>query len=434
MKRPDGRSLDQLRPVELQPGFVRTAAGSCLATFGGTRVIVTASVEPGVPAFLKGKGQGWLTAEYAMLPASTGRRKARDGVKRDGRGVEISRLIGRSLRQAVDLRRLGDLTLTVDCDVLEADGGTRTAAITGGFVALCQAVDTLMKDGRLKESPITGQVAAVSCGIVDGRAALDLCYGEDSRADADVNFVMNGAGGLIEVQGTGEGGSFSPEALKEMMDLAAGGIHRLMARQREALGAMAAHIAPPRTLVAATANGHKLKELRHLLGERFRVIGMREAGFAGEVEEDGATFAENAVKKAEAVRDATGLMSLADDSGLEVAALHGAPGVKSARYAGAHGDDRANNDLLLKNMEANNDRAARFVSCLALAEPGMETRVFTGVCEGTLTTAPRGSGGFGYDPLFEAAGGRTFAEMPEEEKNKISHRARAMALLLEALQ
>ncbi len=433
MARTDGREWDQLRPIELLPGFVRTAFGSCLASFGGTRVIVTASVEPGVPAFLKGKGQGWLTAEYAMLPASTGRRKARDGVKRDGRSIEISRLIGRSLRQAVDLRRLGDLTMAIDCDVLEADGGTRTAAITGGFVALCQAVDALVKDGRLKESPITGQVAAVSCGIVGGQAALDLCYEEDSGADADMNFVMNDKGGLIEVQGTGEGGAFSPDALREMLGLAEGGIRKLMAFQRVALGAMAAHIAPPRMLVAATANAHKLLELRQMLGKRFRVIGMQEAGFIGTIEETGSTFQDNAVLKAEAVRDATGLMSLADDSGLEVASLGGAPGVNSARYAGVHGDDRANNELLLKNMAGISDRAARFVSCLALAEPGRETRVVTGVCEGRLADSPRGSGGFGYDPLFEAAGGKTFAEMPEDEKNRISHRARAIALLMEAL-
>ena len=176
MERIDGRSPQALRRVPITPNIVGTAFGSCLMETGGTRVIATASVEKGVPAFLRGKGQGWLTAEYAMLPASTGRRKQRDGLKKDSRGVEISRLIGRSLRQAVDLRRLGEHTVTIDCDVLEADGGTRTAAITGGFVALALAVDQMIQQGMLKESPINHQVAAVSCGVVEGKAILDLNY------------------------------------------------------------------------------------------------------------------------------------------------------------------------------------------------------------------------------------------------------------------
>ena len=168
MSRPDNRKPNELRPCEIIPDFVGTADGSCLIRCGGTRVICTASVEEGVPPFLKGKGLGWLTAEYSMLPASTGRRKQRDGIKKDGRGVEISRLIGRALRQAVDRRFLGERTVTIDCDVLEADGGTRTASITGGFVALVCAVDKLIKQGKLKESPIVHQIAAVSAGIVHG--------------------------------------------------------------------------------------------------------------------------------------------------------------------------------------------------------------------------------------------------------------------------
>ena len=174
MARYDGRQPDQGRPVTIETDFVRTAAGSCLIATGKTRVICTASVEEGVPPFLRGKGQGWVTAEYAMLPASTGTRKKRDGVKKDGRSVEIQRLIGRSLRQAIDLGKLGERTITLDCDVLEADGGTRTASITGAMVALTCAVDKLMKEGKLIESPLTHQVAAVSCGVVDDVPCLDL--------------------------------------------------------------------------------------------------------------------------------------------------------------------------------------------------------------------------------------------------------------------
>ena len=189
-----------------------------------------------MPSFLRGSGMGWLTAEYAMLPASTGTRKKRDGIKKDGRGVEIGRLIGRALRQAVDLPRLGPRTITIDCDVLEADGGTRTASITGGFVALCQAIDGLIQKGALKESPIAHQVAAVSCGVVAGLPMLDLCCREDSMADADINIVMNEQFRFIELQGTGEGRAFSLAELGQLLSLAQGGIAQLFARQAQALG------------------------------------------------------------------------------------------------------------------------------------------------------------------------------------------------------
>ena len=433
MERIDQRSPHQLRPCEIITDFVGTADGSCLISFGGTRVIVTASVDNQVPPFLRGKNQGWLTAEYAMLPAATGRRKARDGVKKDSRGVEISRLVGRSLRQALDLTRLGERSITIDCDVLEADGGTRTAAITGGFVALCLAVDKLIASGQLKESPVKNQVAAVSCGLVSGTALLDLCYLEDSQALADVNFVMNDELGLIEVQGTGEGAAFPVSALSELLALATRGIEELMMIQRAALGQKARVIKQQQTLVLASANPYKITELQHMLGSRYRVIGMREAGYDLDIEETGASFSKNAAIKAEQVRDATGYLTLADDSGLEVAALNGAPGVNSARFAGVHGDDAANNRLLLKQMAGQEDRRARFVSVLALASPFAPTRLFTGTCEGRIIREARGTGGFGYDPLFETASGKTFAEMDEADKNQVSHRANAMKKLLEAL-
>lgn len=436
MPRPDNRKPNELRPCEILPDFVGTADGSCLISTGGTRVICTASVEDTVPPFLKGQGLGWLTAEYAMLPASTGRRKARDGVKRDGRSVEISRLIGRALRQAVDRRFLGERTVTIDCDVLEADGGTRTAAITGGFVALCCAIDHLIRQGRLSESPIVHQVAAVSAGIVEDVPCLDLCYREDSQAQTDMNLVMDDTGAFIELQGTGEGRAFSRSELGQILALGESGIAELMEKQREALGSRAEVIAPRRTIVIASNNPFKIREISEMLDDRFRVISMREAGFEEEIDENGATFEENAVIKARAVMKATGLMALADDSGLSVDALDGEPGVHSARYAGVHGDDRANNELLIEKMAdvPAEDRTAQFICAIALALPNGEIRTAEGACPGVITFTPRGSGGFGYDPYFEYLSGETFAEMPQEEKNLISHRAQAMQNLLPLME
>ncbi|MCL1964709.1 MAG: ribonuclease PH [Firmicutes bacterium] len=424
-----------LRPITLTPHFLRTAP-SCLIECGGTRVLCTATVQEGVPPFLKGKGQGWLTAEYAMLPASTNMRKARDGLKKDSRGVEISRLIGRSLRQAVDLTRLGERTITIDCDVLEADGGTRTASVTGGFVALTLAVADLIRRGPLFDSPIVRQVAAVSVGMVAGEPVLDLCYSQDSRADVDMNVVMDEKGNFIEVQGTGEGAVFPRKDLDTLLDMAAEGIASLMEKQRETLGGAARWIAPrtPRLLLA-TNNEHKARELRAILQDHYAVVSLKEAGLPAEVEENGATFAENAALKAEAVMKLARCAVLADDSGLFVDALGGAPGVYSARYAGAHGDDAANNRLLLQNLkDVAAPRTARFVCAMALARPGRDTLLVEGSVEGRIIDAPRGRNGFGYDPLFEYETGETFAEMAEEKKNAISHRNRAAAALLMALE
>lgn len=438
MTRANGQAPDALRPCEMTPDFVSTAAGSCLIRCGGTRVICTATVEEGVPPFLRGQGVGWLTAEYAMLPASTGRRKARDGVKKDGRGVEISRLIGRALRQAVDRRYLGERTITIDCDVLEADGGTRTASITGGFVALCCAVDKLLRTGKIKESPVVHQIAAVSAGLVADTPCLDLCYAEDSAAQTDMNFVMNEAGAFIELQGTGEGRAFSRDELNELIALGEKGVRTLHALQREALGKRAAVIAPRRTLVIASNNAHKIREISDMLDDSLRVISMREAGFDGEIDESGETFEENARIKAQAVARATGYCALGDDSGLSVDALGGAPGVRSARFAGAHGDDAANNALLMEKLRdvPAQDRTAQFVCAMALALPNGETHAVQGSCPGVITFAPRGEGGFGYDPYFEYVSGQTFAEMDEAEKNRVSHRSlalQAIAPYLEAL-
>jgi ribonuclease PH len=231
------RAPDQLRPMSIEPGFVRTATGSALISIGETRVICTASVQDGVPRWLAGSGRGWVTAEYGMLPASTGERKQRD-VSRgrpDGRTVEIQRLIGRSLRGVVDFAGLGERTVYVDCDVLQADGGTRCASITGGMVALSLAFSRLISEGALERMPLTGSVAAVSCGIVGGVPLLDLDYSEDSTAEVDANVVMTGDGGLVEVQATAERTPLSRAHLDDLLALAAGGIVELRALQDAAV-------------------------------------------------------------------------------------------------------------------------------------------------------------------------------------------------------
>jgi ribonuclease PH len=236
-KRSYRRAHDELRPVAIEPGFVRAATGSALISMGDTRVICTASAQEGVPRWMTGKGKGWLTAEYGMLPASTGERKPRDISKGrlDGRTVEIQRLIGRSLRGVVDFKALGERTIYLDCDVLEADGGTRCASITGAFVALRLACVRLLDKGLLEQIPLTGTIAAVSCGMVGGAALLDLDYGEDSNAEVDANVVMTGEGGLVEVQATAERTPLSRANLDALLALAAGGIEQLRVAQEQAL-------------------------------------------------------------------------------------------------------------------------------------------------------------------------------------------------------
>jgi ribonuclease PH len=234
-QRPDGRSPDQLRPVRFQRNFTKYAAGSVLACCGDTQVICTVSVQSGVPRWLADSGQGWLTAEYRMMPGATPDRQSRETFKLSGRTQEIQRLIGRSLRAAVDLRGLGERTLAIDADVLQADAGTRTTAITGCYVALVDALRSLVDAGELAELPIVSPVAAVSVGLIEGSAYLDLNYPEDVAADVDFNVVMNGEGNLIEVQGTAESGSYSRSQLNALLDLAEKGIGKLMAAQAAAL-------------------------------------------------------------------------------------------------------------------------------------------------------------------------------------------------------
>ena len=249
MPRVSGRAADELRPIRITRGYTRHAEGSVLVEFGDTRVLVNASVEDGVPSFLRGKGEGWVTAEYGMLPRATHSRSPREAArgKQTGRTLEIQRLIGRSLRAVVDLRALGERTVTLDCDVLQADGGTRTAAITGAFVALADAMGALLARRTLAASPLHGQVAAVSVGIVRGAPVVDLDYAEDSTAETDMNVVMNNGGAFVEVQGTAEGHAFRRHELDALLDLAAVACQQLFAAQLAALDAAPAPGASRRT-------------------------------------------------------------------------------------------------------------------------------------------------------------------------------------------
>jgi len=231
-----GRAADEMRPVKLTPGVMKNAHGSCLAEFGDTRVICTATVEEGVPGWMRNQGRGWVTAEYAMLPASTNTRTRREQRGRKGRSMEIERLVGRSMRTVCDLKALGEVTVTCDCDVLQADGGTRTASITGAWVALHEALVAWHRRGKLRRLPVTGQVAAVSMGVVDGEALLDLDYPEDSRAQVDLNLVGTTDGGIVEVQGTGERSSFGRDELDGLLDMGQRAIEGLLALQREVTG------------------------------------------------------------------------------------------------------------------------------------------------------------------------------------------------------
>jgi ribonuclease PH len=239
MNRPSNRTAQQLRPIRIQRRFTKHAEGSVLISFGDTQVLCTASVENRVPGFLRGKGEGWITAEYGMLPRSTHERMNREASsgKQGGRTLEIQRLIGRALRNCIDRKKLGERTITLDCDVIQADGGTRTAAITGAYVALCDAIQAAMSKGQIAENPIIGQVAAVSVGVYQGVPVLDLDYAEDSQCDTDMNVVMDGNGGFIELQGTAEGAAFSREHLNALLGLAEQGIAELLALQQDALRA-----------------------------------------------------------------------------------------------------------------------------------------------------------------------------------------------------
>ena len=444
--RHDQREHDELRKIKLEPNILKHPEGSVLVSFGDTQVICAATFEEKVPPFLRGSGSGWVTAEYSMLPRATNTRNIRESAKGKltGRTMEIQRLIGRSLRAVVDLERLGERSLIVDCDVIQADGGTRTASITGAFVALQLAVEKLLKEGRLTESPIKEGLAAVSVGILaNGEAVLDLDYVEDSNARVDVNLVMTESGQFVEIQGTGEEATFSATELSTMLDLGQAGIQTLIAKQKSALrlGSTAPQTMPAdfgKTIVIATKNPGKAQEFHALFAsEGYQVKTLLDFPEIEDVAETGTTFAENAALKAETIAHELNCLVLADDSGLKVDALGGQPGVYSARFAGEGRGDAANNAKLLHELTdvPKEERQGTFHCTLVLAKPGRTSLVVEGEVPGEILSIPRGDAGFGYDPLFYVpALGKSFAEISMTEKNKMSHRARALTALKEVWQ
>lgn len=437
----DGRGLQDVRPVKITRNYTAYAEGSVLIECGNTKVLCTASVEERVPRFLKGTGTGWVTAEYSLLPRATHTRVPREAAKgkQTGRTVEIQRLIGRALRAVVDLKALGEVSITVDCDVLQADGGTRTASITGAFVALVDAIHKVY-DGYGK-FPVTDYLAAISMGIGQEGPMVDLCYEEDSAAIVDMNVVCTGKGQLVEVQGTGEHGTFTRDELNALLDLGESATKQLMDIQRDVLGEVGHMVGrenPPKAVILATRNKGKIREFTAAFEELgFEVRTIDEIVDVEEPEETGSSFMENAELKAMYYAEACGLPCVADDSGLEVDILGGAPGIYSARYAGSHGNDGDNNKKLVAELAEvpKEERQAHYVCALVWANPDGQLVRATGTCEGIIQLEPMGKGGFGYDPHFYIPKLKTtMANISMEQKQSISHRGKALRALVEQLQ
>ncbi len=416
--RADGRKAGELRPLEVKTDFLEQPHGSVLYGQGKTLVLCTATVEEGVPRWLARSGRGWMTAEYSMLPASTGERTQR-AVSRgrpDGRTVEIQRLIGRALRSVCDFEALGERTLWLDCDVLQADGGTRCASITGVWIAARRALDHFGLSKALR-----GSVAAVSVGIVDGEAVLDLDYPEDSSAETDMNVVMTGEGAARRGAGDGGAGSVLARAPRSAARPRGGryrGPHGRPGRRRSRSARV--------KLILASRNEHKLREWRDALPE----WAIAPSTAIDPPAEDGTTFVDNARIKARHARDASPdeAWVAGEDSGIEVSALGGGPGIESARWAAEPVVK------LLAELQGVEERGARYVcEVVALDRDGIEIRA-SGTLEGTIAHEPSGTGGFGYDPIFVPRGeSLTVALLGDPWKAAHSHRAqaaRALAALL----
>ena len=439
MARIDNRKNDQTRDVKITRNYTRYAEGSVLRDMGATMVICTASIEDKVPPFLRHTGTGWINAEYSMLPRSTHQRKIRESSrgKVDGRTQEIQRLIGRAIRSVIDLKKIGERTIWVDCDVIQADGGTRTASITGAFVAVVDALNKLHKSKGIKEMPVRNFVSAISVGIVNKEHVLDLCYEEDSNAQVDMNIIMTDKGEFVEVQGTGEERPFSRDDLNALLELGEKGNKELIKAQRAALGEIADEILGMEygdEVVIATNNAHKLEEIGAILEDfDYTIYSLKDVDLGGvEIVEDGKTFEHNALIKARTIAKMTKMISISDDSGLEVDSIGKKPGVYSARYAGENATDEENRQKLIKSLSniPASQRTARFVSAIAVVFPDGKEFVVRGTCEGTIGFEEKGKNGFGYDSLFIVNGyNKTFAEMPATIKNSISHRANALKLM-----
>lgn len=415
------RDFNKIRDLKITPNYLSGPDGSCLVEMGNTKIIVTAMIEDKVPFFLKGQGVGWLSAEYSMIPGSTQRRKPRDisRGKIDGRSQEIQRLIGRSLRSAIDLSLIGEKTIWIDCDVISADGGTRTLSVTGGFVALKLAINKYLKEKLFYANPIRRKVAAISLGKVYGRLLVDLDFNDDSKADVDMNIVMDEDHNIIEIQGTSEKTPLKIKELDELIKLAEETIDEIMKIVEET-------VPSENYLVLSTDNVHKIKEMESILSDVDLIIESKsDVGLENlEVDEDQETLEGNARKKAEEIAKLVGYKNvISDDTGLFVNALDGEPGVHSARYCGDH-DDKKNIEKILEKLQDKEDRSAYFQTSIALVEPNKEVKLFSGRIDGTIAFEERGEEGFGYDSVFIPKGyDKTFAELGDEEKNKISHRA-----------
>ncbi|MEI5995581.1 ribonuclease PH [Candidatus Enterococcus mansonii] len=439
MIRHDGRQAKELRKIKIETNVYKHPEGSVVISFGDTTVICSATVEEKVPPFLRGAGTGWVTAEYSMLPRATNTRNIRESAKGKltGRTMEIQRLIGRSLRAVIDLEKLGERSIIVDCDVVQADGGTRTASITGAFVAMKLAVDKMLQKGELTENPIKEYLAAVSAGILsDGNCVLDLDYVEDSAAAVDMNLVMTESGKFVELQGTGEEATFSGDELNALLFYGKTGIEHLIAYQKGAFIESSLEenrVSDEKTIVIATRNPGKAKEFSKLFGEKgYQVKTLLDYPELPDVQETGKTFEENARLKAETIAMLLKQPVLADDSGLIVDALDGMPGIFSARFAGEPTNNAANNAKLLHELTGvpKEKRTARFHCTLVFAAPNKESLVVEADWSGEIGTIPRGDNGFGYDPLFFIPEEqKTAAELSDERKNKISHRGKAVVKL-----
>lgn len=429
--RHDGRAVQQVRPITIETNVFKHPEGSVVVSFGDTKVICSATIEDSVPPFLRGNGTGWVTAEYSMLPRATNTRNRRESAKGKltGRTMEIQRLIGRSLRAVIDLKKLGERSIIVDCDVIQADGGTRTASITGGFVALRLAINKLLASGELAEDPINEHLAAISVGILsDGTVVTDLDYLEDSSATVDMNLVMTESGRFVEIQGTGEEATFDDNELNALILHGKTGIEELIAYQKEAL--FTTSEVEEKTIVIATRNPGKAREFAALFSkEGYRTKTLLDYPDLPDVEETGKTFEENARLKAETIAQILQQPVLADDSGLVVDALNGMPGIFSARFAGERKSDAANNAKLLYELTDVPDekRTAHFHCTLVFAAPKKESLVVEADWAGQIGRIPQGDNGFGYDPLFIVPSyEKTAAELTNEEKNLISHRGLAV--------
>lgn len=429
--RKDGRKNNEVRPISTQTNFTMHAEGSVLYCQGNTKVLCTATVDEKVPPYILGTGKGWVTAEYSMLPRATKTRNQRDisKLKLSPRSTEIQRLIGRALRGAVDLEKLGERSIIIDCDVIQADGGTRCASITGGFIALSLAINKLLKEGVITENPITKQVAALSVGVVGDSLVCDLCYEEDCRAETDLNVVMTSNGGFVEVQGTAEGRELTRKELDLLIGIAEQGMVRLFAQQRIAIDGH------ENKYLLASNNAHKVEEFKKIFENLgLELVTPKELGIKCDPDENGATFEENSLIKARAFFKLSGLPTVADDSGLCVDALGGEPGIYSARYGGLD-DDASRLDLLLSNMKDKTDRKAHFSCAISCVKDENTEFAVRADAFGTLTDAPQGEGGFGYDPIFVPDGyTQTYAQLPSDVKNSISHRANALKMFAQKIK